>query len=49
MIEAAVAASLDLDMAVSNSLVFTQTDDFGYFLLDDSQTYANPDPPQLGK
>ena len=49
LIETAIAAKLNQSMVVANSLQFTQTDDFGYFLLDDSQTYADPDPPQLGK
>ncbi len=27
---------------------FQQIDDLGFFLMDNSQTYGNPDPPQLG-
>ncbi len=46
LIEAAVQASVD-NMAVSNSLVFTQTDDYGYFIMDPTSTYADPDPPRL--
>ena len=32
----------------ASTLVFTQVDDGTYFRLDTTQTYANPDPPQLG-
>ncbi len=49
LIEASVAATLDTNMLVSNTCQFTQTDDLGIFLLDDSQTYADPDPPKLGQ
>ena len=38
-----------LDSLVSNSMQFTQTDDQSWFILDTSQTYGSPDPPQLGK
>ena len=48
MIETAVAASMQLQTPVSNQCVFTQTDGLGIFLMDESQTYADPDPPQLG-
>ena len=47
MIEAAIAASVD-NMIVSNALVFTQTDSDGYFIMDPSLTFANPDPPRTG-
>ena len=30
-------------------LVFEQTDDQSYFIMDDSTTTANPDPPALGQ
>ena len=48
LIETRLAEALNILAPVSNSMVFTQTDDDGYFLMDESQTYCNPDPPQLG-
>ena len=48
LIETRLAEALNILAPVSNSMVFTQTDDDGYFLMDESQTYGNPDPPQLG-
>ena len=48
LIETRLAEALNLQAPVANSMTFTQTDDFGYFLMDESQTYGNPDPPQLG-
>ena len=52
LIEAAVQASVDNmifdNTAVSNSMVFTQTDDYGIFIMDNTSTYASPDPPRLG-
>ena len=47
-IEDRVATALHLAHPVSNSMVFEQVDDMSYFLMDNSQTYANPDPPQTG-
>ena len=47
-IEEKVLQALNLETPVANSMVFTQTDDLGIFLMDESQTYGNPDPPQLG-
>ena len=44
LIETAVLA---LQAPVANSMVFTQTDGLGIFLMDDSQTFGQPDPPQL--
>ena len=32
---------------VPNIMQFVQTDDMSYFLMDESITYADPDPPQL--
>ncbi len=49
LIEASVAATLDTNMLVANSMTFTQTDDLGIFLLDESQTFGDPDPPKLGQ
>merc|ERR1712071_728017 len=43
IIEAALAESI----AVPNSMQFTQTAGFQYFIMDNSQTYGSPDPPQL--
>merc|ERR1712071_659590 len=43
IIEAALAESI----AVPNSMQFTQTSGFQYFIMDNSQTYGSPDPPQL--
>lgn len=34
-----------LHEAVSNGMVFTQTDDMQYFIMDDSQTFGDSDPP----
>ena len=48
LIETRLAEALNLQTPVANSMTFTQTDDFGYYLMDESQTYGNPDPPQLG-
>ena len=48
-IETRVAEALNLVAPVTNSMVFTQTDDLGYFLMDESQTYGSPDPPKLGQ
>ena len=48
-IETKVSEALNLQTPVANSMVFTQTDDLGYFLMDESQTYGNPDPPRLGQ
>ena len=39
--------ALQITAPVSNSMVFEQVDDMSYFLLDESQTFGNPDPPQL--
>ena len=36
-----------LDSVVPNAMTFTQTDDQSWFILDPSQTFANPDPPKL--
>ncbi len=47
-IETSVTTALNVPTPVQNSLVFVQTDDLGYFLLDESQTYADPDPLELG-
>ena len=47
-IETKVAEAINIQTPVANSMVFTQTDDLGIFLMDESQTYGNPDPPQLG-
>ena len=47
MIEAAIAASVD-NMIVSNSMQFTQTDSDGFFFMDPSLTYADPDPITTG-
>ena len=33
--------------AAGQKLVFTQTDNLGIFIMDQSQTFAEPDPPQL--
>ena len=38
-----------LDSMVSNSMKFVQKDDQSWFILDETQTYGSPDPPQLGK
>ena len=38
----------NLQATVVNTCVFVQTDGFDYFLLDNSQTFANPDPPKTG-
>ena len=48
LIETRLAEALNILAPVSNSMVFTQTDDDGYFLMDESQTYGNPDTPKLG-
>ena len=48
LIETSLHAALNLEIAVANSMVFTQTDDLGIFLMDESQSYGSPDPPQLG-
>ena len=38
----------NLNASVANTCVFVQTDGFDYFILDNSQTFANPDPPKNG-
>ena len=48
LIETSLHVALNLEIAVANSMVFTQTDDLGIFLMDESQSYGSPDPPQLG-
>ena len=45
----ALVSALALQAPVSNSMQFEQVDDMSYFLLDESQTFGNPDPPQLGQ
>ena len=35
--------------AVPNSMTFTQVDSQDWFILDNSQTYASPDPPKTGQ
>ena len=47
MIEAAIAASVD-NMIVSNSMVFKQTDSDGFFIMDPSLTFGDPDPVRTG-
>ena len=49
MIETALMANLGIENAVANSMVFTQTDDYGLFIMDETSTYGNPDPPRLGQ
>ena len=49
LIETRLAEALNIGVPVSNSMTFVQTDDDGYFLMDESQTYGNPDPPRLGQ
>ena len=44
----ALINALALQAPVSNSMQFEQIDDMSYFLMDESQTFGNPDPPQLG-
>ena len=46
--EHSVLKALHLEAPVSNSMVFEQIDTDGIFLMDASQTFGNPDPPQLG-
>ena len=48
LIEAKLA-DYSLQTPVSNAMVFVQTDGFDYFLLDNSQTFASPDPPMTGQ
>ena len=38
----------NLDVVKKGSMVFTQTDDKGLFIMDASLTYGQPDPPTLG-
>ena len=38
-----------IESSVSNGLDIEQTDTFGYFIMDKSQTFGKPDPPTLGK
>ena len=33
---------------MSNGMIFTQADSQDWFILDNSQTYASPDPPKTG-
>ncbi len=33
---------------MSNGMIFTQVDSQDWFILDNSQTYASPDPPKTG-
>ena len=48
LIETSLHTTLNLATPVANSMVFTQTDDLGIFLMDESQSFGSPDPPQLG-
>ena len=53
LISTDISSNLVLDKnmhltSASNSMAFEQTDALGYFLMDASQTFGNPDPPQLG-
>ena len=43
-----LAQVLHIATPVSNGMQFDQIDDMSYFLMDESQTFGNPDPPHLG-